>query len=69
MDIQIGGLLALASLLEMDSFALSTIALQGDYDFLFDSVMVHSLNPEVVAHGFRCLRSIIRLVIIVTEIV
>ncbi len=57
-----GGLLSLASLLEMDSFALSTIALQGDYDFIFDSVMMHSLNPGVVAHGFHCLRSIIRLV-------
>lgn len=62
-DIQSGGLLVLASLLEMDSYAASSLALQGQYvTFIIDSVRRLSDNTGVVAHGCKCLRTIIKYV-------
>ena len=61
-DIQSGGLLALAYLLELDSYAATSIALQGDYDFIVTSIKQHSSNPGVVARGFQCLRIIVKYV-------
>lgn len=59
-DIQNGGLLALAGLLQMDSYAASSICLQGDYEFILRSIKTHTDHPGVVAHGFRCLRIIVK---------
>ncbi len=59
-DIQSGGLLALSNLLEIDAYAASSISLQGEYDFILQSIKYHTNNPGVVAHGFRCLRIIIK---------
>lgn len=61
-DIQAGGLLALASLLELDSYAASSIALQGDANVIVADVKRHFSDPAVVAHGFHCLRVIVRCV-------
>lgn len=58
--IQSGGLFALASLLEIDSYAASNLALEGKYDFIIHSVKRHSNFPTIVANGFQCLRSIIK---------
>lgn len=60
MDIQAVGLLALANLLEVDSYAASSIALQGDFDVIVSAVKRHFAHPNVVAHGFRSLRIIVR---------
>ena len=59
-DIQNGGLLALASLLEIDTYAASSISLQREYDFILQSIKKHTDNPGVVGHGFRCLRIIVK---------
>ena len=59
-DIQNGGLMALAGLLQMDSYAASSISLQREYEFILHSIKVHANHPGVVAHGFRCLRIIIK---------
>lgn len=59
-DIQNGGLLALAGLLEIDSYAASSISLQREYDFILQSIKKHTDNPGVVGHGFRCLRIIVK---------
>ena len=65
-DIQAGGLLALASLLELDSYAASSIALQGDADVIVADVKRHFSDPAVVTHGFHCLRVIVRYVVSLT---
>lgn len=61
--VQSAGLLALTTLLEMDSFAASSMALAGDFDFLFASIKRHSWNVGVVTHGFQSLRCIVKYVV------
>lgn len=58
--VQAGGLLALASILEVDSYAASSIALHGDSKFIVAAVKRHFAYPAVVAHGFHCLKVIVR---------
>ena len=57
-EIQGTGLLALAGLLEVDSYAAGTVARQGDHASIMATVMSHSGSSAVVAHGFECLRVI-----------
>lgn len=59
-EVQSGGLWALSSLLEMDPFAASNVALQGHYNIVLNSIRSHSTKPGIVTHGFQCLRSIIK---------
>ena len=60
--LQSAGLMALATLLEMDSFAALSLAMAEDYDFLFLSVRKHSWNVGVVTHGLKSLRWIAKYV-------
>jgi hypothetical protein len=57
--IQAGGLFALASLLEIDSYAASLLGLRGNAVFIVALVKKYFAYPAVVAHGFHCLRVIV----------
>ena len=53
--VQTGCLLALAHVLRTDTFAISSIMMQGQQMVILDSLRAHSENPLVVTNGCRAL--------------
>lgn len=43
-----------------DSYAVTNIAMQGEYKVILDSIKTHSSNADVVANGFQALQVIAR---------